>query len=103
MKTTNKSIIVEQLRKHGYVDNFWCIDRRITTRLGAVIFVLKEEGWKFDEVRSGFITGTKNFRYWLTSAPAEKKQHPDFVPGVGVLKTFAGDEQPQKPFVFPQR
>lgn len=53
------------LRERGYVDNYMCIQEKITLRLGAVIHVLKAEGWKFDEVKSGYVPGTKNWRYIL--------------------------------------
>ena len=87
---SNIQIIEEKLRKDGSVDNFWCIDNRITIRLGAVIFVLKGRGWAFDDARSGFVPGTKNWRYVLTSAPQEKKVDPDFIPGVGIVRKFQG-------------
>lgn len=44
---TSKQKIVNRINEVGYVDNFWCIDNRITTRLGAVIFTLKKAGWDF--------------------------------------------------------
>lgn len=72
-KKTQKQIIIEKLQRDGYVDNIWAIENKITTRLGAVILVLKNEGFVFDEERSGFITNTKNWRYYLTSAPEKRK------------------------------
>lgn len=86
MKTTNKQVIEKQLRDFGYVDNHWAIDTKVTTRLGAVIFKLKEEGWLFDDERSGFFDG-KNWRYYLKSAPKEKDK--DFVQGAGHLPSYA--------------
>lgn len=66
---TNRKKIENKLRKDGVVDNFWCIENRITTRLGAVIHVLKEAGWQFYDDRSGFAPGTKNWRYYLKATP----------------------------------
>lgn len=73
---TNKAKIEAKLRKDGYVDNFWCIDNRITTRLGAVVHVLREEGWAFDEERGGYLPGTKNWRYYLVDAPKAPEPEP---------------------------
>jgi hypothetical protein len=53
------------LKEVGFVDNFWAIDNRISVRLGAIIFTLKSEGWIFDDDKSGFLDGTKNWRYLL--------------------------------------
>lgn len=69
-KITAKDKIIHRLIENGEVDNFWCIDNRITTRLGAFIFVLKQQGYEFTE---GFIDGTKNFRYTLTKLPEPKQ------------------------------
>ncbi len=48
MKKSNKQIILEIFNKQGYVDNYYCIDKRITTRLGAVMHLLKEDGLVFE-------------------------------------------------------
>ncbi len=47
MKTTAKQKIINRINETGKVDNYWCIDNRITTRLGAVIFKLRKEGYDF--------------------------------------------------------
>jgi hypothetical protein len=72
-KKTQKEVVEQRLRETGAIDNFYCIHNRITLRLGAIIFVLKEEGWVFDEWKSGFIEGTKNWRYVLKSSPKPKQ------------------------------
>lgn len=79
---THKAQIIRRLREKGSIDNFYCIENRITTRLGAFIFTLKEEGWAFDDVKSGFIPGTKNWRYVVKTAPKPPKS---FIRGVGYL------------------
>lgn len=72
MKQTTKALIERILREEGYIDNFFCIDEKITTRLGAVIHNLRNEGWYFDDEKSGYIGETKNWRYVLKSAPPLK-------------------------------
>ena len=58
MKAT--SWVKNKLLKDGFVTNWECIDQRITIRLGAIIFKLRQAGWKID---GDFIEGTKNFKY----------------------------------------
>lgn len=60
------------LLKQGYVDNFYCIDKKITTRLGAVILKLKSKGWIFDENKSGYYNNSKNWRYVAKKSPYVK-------------------------------
>lgn len=60
-----KEQVKEILLNKGKIDNFYCIDTRLTTRLGAIINLLKNEGMEFDEEKSGYINGTKNWRYYL--------------------------------------
>lgn len=62
-KETIENKVMKILREKGEIDNFYCIDNRITIRLGAVIFKLKEAGEIELDERSGFIEGTKNWRY----------------------------------------
>ena len=69
---TIQQIVEERVLETGAVDNFWCIDNRITTRLGAVICRMRDEGWHFDDEKSGYINVTKNWRYVLKQAPAPK-------------------------------
>jgi len=59
---TQKEKIKEILERDGRVDNFYCIDQRISIRLGAIINVLKSEGWNF---RGDYLEGTKNYCYWV--------------------------------------
>jgi hypothetical protein len=39
--------IIAILEKEGRIDNFHCIHNRLTLRLGARIFDLKQKGWEF--------------------------------------------------------
>lgn len=66
---TIKSKIKEILRKEGSIDNFYCIDNRITTRLGATIHLLRQEGW---EIEGHKIPDSKNWIYTLVSEPKKK-------------------------------
>lgn len=66
---TSKQTIIEILRKEGEIDNHYCIDRRITTRLGAVIHKLKQQGWDFDTVINH---QTKNCTYQVKKTPQPK-------------------------------
>ncbi len=65
MKKTQKDRVLDKLKQDGYVDNFFCLEQKITLRLGAVVHLLKKEGVVFDEARSGFVERTKNWRYYL--------------------------------------
>lgn len=73
MQITSKrqeKIVLELLLKNGIIDNFYCIDERITTRLGAYIYNLRNKGYTIETVRS---KETRNTFYILKSAPKIKK------------------------------
>lgn len=67
MRATNW--VKNKLLKDGFVTNWECIDQRITIRLGAIIFKLRQAGWKID---GDFIDGTKNFKYTYKGKGGEK-------------------------------
>jgi hypothetical protein len=48
MKKTQLQIVREHLEKYNVIDNYWCIDTRLTTRLGAIIHTLRSEGMVID-------------------------------------------------------
>lgn len=76
---TIKAKIKEILRKEGSIDNFYCIDHRITTRLGAVIHLLrKEDGW---EIEGHKIPDSKNWIYTLVSEPKKHIPEIKFIDG----------------------
>lgn len=62
-KETIKEQVKEILERDGKIDNFYCIDNRITTRLSDTIFRLQKEGWEFDEEKSGYLGDSKNWCY----------------------------------------
>jgi len=64
-KTSQNARVLRILKEQGYIDNFDCIKSGLTLRLGARINDLKRKGVLFDEEKSGFIPGTKNYRYYL--------------------------------------
>ncbi len=75
-RDTQKQRIINQLEEYGEVSNFWAINNYIL-RLGALIFVLRDEEWIIDgEYSKEKIVGksnTKNFIYKLIKRPKSKK------------------------------
>jgi len=63
------SWVKNKLIKDGFVTNWECIDKRITTRLGSIICNLRQAGWEID---GDFIDGTKNFKYTYKGRGGEK-------------------------------
>lgn len=64
MKTTQADKVLKILREQGKIDNFYCIDSKLTIRLGAIIFSLQEKGLiELDDEKCGFLEGTKNYQY----------------------------------------
>ncbi|ELF1517342.1 hypothetical protein RBO73_001249 [Campylobacter jejuni] len=73
MQITSKQqekIVLELLLKNGIIDNFYWIDKRITTRLGAYIYNLRNKGYEIETVRN---KETRNTFYILKSTPKIKK------------------------------
>lgn len=64
--------IVLKLQRDGAIDNFWCIDTRLTTRLAAHILKLKKRGWEFRTERDG-----KNYIYYAIKDPTK---YPEVLP-----------------------
>ncbi|MEQ4368798.1 helix-turn-helix domain-containing protein [Campylobacter jejuni] len=62
--------VLNILLNKGKIDNFYCIDKRITTRLGAYIYNLRNKGYEIETVRN---KETRNTFYILKSAPKIKK------------------------------
>ncbi|HIH2117115.1 TPA: helix-turn-helix domain-containing protein [Campylobacter coli] len=62
--------VLNILLNKGKIDNFYCIDKRITTRLGAYIYNLRIKGYKIETVRN---KETRNTFYILKSTPKIKK------------------------------
>ena len=69
---SQREVVEKILLEEGSIDNFRCIDQRITLRLSDIILKLRREGWEFSP-ESGFIPGTKNWSYILKSAPKPKQ------------------------------
>lgn len=65
-KLSQKEKVYNILQNQGYIDNYYCIDTKLTIRLGAIIFALqREKRIEIDDEKSGFIEGTKNWNYVL--------------------------------------
>jgi len=63
-KKTQADRVLDILREKGQIDNFFCIDNKISIRLGAIIHDLKVKGLiELDDDKCGFIDGTKNYLY----------------------------------------
>lgn len=60
--------IKEVLKRDGVIDNYWCIDTRLTTRLAMHIDRLRKQGWDFDPYKANV---GKNFFYKVTKIPEE--------------------------------
>ena len=63
---SQKQTVKRKLLEDGYIDNHWAIDNRLSTRLGAIIYNLRQEGM---EIEGKFIDRTRNFRYTLLNRP----------------------------------
>lgn len=64
---SQKEIIIECLNDNGYVSRNWCLNRYIS-RLSAIIYNLKKDGWEFEEKWDG-----KNYVYKYTKKPESLK------------------------------
>jgi hypothetical protein len=87
-KKTQRERVVDRIREHGSIDNFWAFHNYIL-RLGAIIFELRKEGWEF---KGEFGTGPdkKNFIYTPIQRPdGEIKTSKD-----GKTVTIYGHEVP---------
>jgi len=66
---SQKKQVIEKLERDGHVTRNWCL-RRYISRLSAIIYDLREEGWRFD---GEFIQNEKNrgkdYRYKLIHNP----------------------------------
>jgi len=78
MKQTQKEIVLKQLKENGFIDNVWCVNHYIL-RLGDIIFKLKQDGYTFDDQDSGYVNGTRNWRYVLKGFPQKFKTFVELV------------------------
>lgn len=69
---TQKEIIKNRLEEVGYVDNYWSIENKVSLRLGAIIHILKKEGYEFKPYWVG-----KNYHYKLLSRPTKHIPEPE--------------------------
>jgi len=57
------------LRTEGQIDNFRCFSERISLRLGARIFDLTQEGWRFEACKDP--NNPKNYIYKTIKDPGD--------------------------------
>ena len=77
MSQTQCDQIAAILRRDGKIDNFYCLEHRITLRLGARIFELRKRGWKIKSHE----TPERNCIYYLIEAPKEEQEEPKLTGG----------------------
>jgi len=66
---TQTDRIIKILERDGQIDNFFAIHNRVSLRLGARIFDLRQRGWQFKtEERAD-----KNTVYHVLKSPAPKQ------------------------------
>jgi len=80
---SQKQFVIKQLLEKGKISRNFALKNYIS-RLGSIIFVLKEEGWDF---KTYFIKTDKgkNFIYEVTRSPVKKKSY--YVPEINKLIT----------------
>lgn len=70
-KPTQIDVVADKLKQDGEITNVWAFEHFIL-RLSNKIRALEALGWKFDKEKSGYIEGTKNWRYVLLERPFKK-------------------------------
>ncbi|WP_348518080.1 helix-turn-helix domain-containing protein [Campylobacter sp. CCS1377] len=68
---SQKRRVLNILLSKGCVDNFYCIDARITTRLGAYICDFRKAGFIIETVRN---KESRNTWYYLKKKPKDFKK-----------------------------
>ena len=63
-------IILNTILNNGKIDNHFCINNKITTRLAARIYDLKKKGYIFETLRN--FNNTKNTLYILKGTPKKE-------------------------------
>ena len=70
MKITKQQMIENYLIEHGSISSLEAINAFWATRLSAIIFTMKKEGWVFDTTREKHEpTGSIFARYHLVTRP----------------------------------
>ena len=64
---TQLNKIKEILDRQGFIDNFYCIENKISYRLGARIFDLEKQGYMFRPEKVG-----KNYFYYLVGKTTQQ-------------------------------
>ena len=74
MKTSQKDIIVKQLKEYGEISRNWCLKNYIS-RLSAIIQLLEKDGWRFESIRDN-----GDYIYKVTQPKYKKIEY--FVPAI---------------------
>lgn len=74
MKKTKKEMVEEHLITNGSITSLEAIVEYWATRLSAIIYNLKEEGWQFDTTKEKHHTGATYARYHLKNLPVGYNQ-----------------------------
>lgn len=61
-------VIEEILKREGQIDNYFCIEHRITLRLGARIYDLTQKGYEFETKKVG-----RNYVYKVLTTPKPRQ------------------------------
>lgn len=73
-KNTQIEIIKEQLKETGCISRNWCL-RNYISRLGAIIYDLKQEGYEFNGKNVKTEYG-KDYVYYKVDKQEQLKVHP---------------------------
>ncbi len=68
LNQTQKQFIIKHLREFGFITRNFCLEHYIS-RLGALILILKKEGWEFEDGAYIDHYGSKDFKYKLIKEP----------------------------------
>ena len=73
-KDTKKKMIEKYLIQNGSISSLEAINNFWATRLSAIIYNLKAEGWQFDTTMEKHPTGSHYARYSLRNLPVGYNQ-----------------------------
>ena len=75
-KVTKQKMVEDYLIKNGSISSLEAINNFWATRLSAIIFTLKKEGWQFDTQMEKHPTGSHYARYRILNLPVGYSQNP---------------------------
>lgn len=66
VKTSKRQQVLNHLRKHGSIDSWTAIELYGATRLSAIIFNLREKGFKIDSIGCSALDRNSNVSNYTT-------------------------------------